>query len=414
MYKKGEDDLVVGLDIGTSKVVAIVGRILEDNTLEILGIGSNPSRGLKKGVVINIDATVQAIRLAVEEAGVMSDCQINSVITGIAGNHVKSLNSNGIVGIKDGEVKVFDVEKVIEAAKAVAIPADQKIIHVLPQEFKIDDQGGIKEPLGMSGVRLEANVHMVTGSVSAAQNIVNCVRRCNLEVEDMILEQLASSYAVLSEDEKELGVCLVDIGGGTTDIAVFVDGSIKHTAVISVAGDHVTNDIAIALRTPTKVAESVKLKYGWAISSLVTGEEDTDFEITCIGEENPCKVSKFDLAKVIQPRYEELFLMISDELVNMGLQNSLGAGVVLTGGSSKIKGAAKLGELIFGVPVRVGAPSSGFKGLGDVISNPIYSTGIGLLLYGLQSQNQLNYKYADQKLLNGFWGKIKNWMQGNL
>ncbi|MES9916849.1 MAG: cell division protein FtsA, partial [Candidatus Thiodiazotropha sp. 4PDIV1] len=316
MTKRSEKNLIIGLDIGTSKVVAIVGEIKADNGIEIIGIGSHTSRGLKKGVVVNIESTVQSIQRAVEEAELMAGCEIHSVYAGIAGSHIRSLNSHGIVAIKDKEVSQSDVERVIDAARAVAIPADQKILHILPQEFIIDEQEGIRDPVGMSGVRLEARVHMVTGAVSAAQNIVKCVRRCGLEVDDLILEQLASSYSVLSDDEKELGVCLVDIGGGTTDIAVFTGGSIRHTAVIPIAGDQVTNDIAVALRTPTQHAEEIKIKYACALTQLATSDET--IEVPSIGERPPRRLSRQTLAEVVEPRYEELMTLIQAELRRSG------------------------------------------------------------------------------------------------
>ncbi len=337
MSKKTEKNLIVGLDIGTSKVVAIVGEVVPDGTIEVIGIGSHPSRGLKKGVVVNIESTVHSIQRAVEEAELMAGCQIHSVYAGIAGSHIRSLNSHGIVAIKDKEVAPGDVERVIDAARAVAIPADQKILHILPQEFLIDNQEGIKEPVGMSGVRLEAKVHMVTGAVSAAQNIIKCVRRCGLEVDDIILEQLASSYSVLTEDEKELGVCIVDIGGGTTDIAVFTEGSIRHTAVIPIAGDQVTNDIAVALRTPTQYAEEIKIKYACALTQMATADEN--IEVPSIGDRPPRRLARHTLAEVVEPRYEELLTLVQAELRRSGFEDLVAAGVVLTGGSSKIEGA---------------------------------------------------------------------------
>lgn len=310
--KKTDKKLIVGLDIGTSKVCAVVGEVSEAHGVEVIGIGIHPSRGLKKGVVVNIESTVQSIQRAVEEAELMAGCQINSVYAGIAGNHIRSLNSHGIVAIRDKEVTASDVDRVIDAARAVAIPADQKIIHILPQEFIIDNQEGIKEPVGMSGVRLEAKVHMVTGAVSAAQNIIKCVRRCGLEVDDIILQQLASSYSVLLDDEKELGVCLVDIGGGTTDIAVFTEGAIRHTAVIPIAGDQVTNDIAVALRTPTQNAEEIKIKYACALAQLATAEES--IEVPSVGERPPRRLARQTLAEVVEPRYEELLSLVQAEL----------------------------------------------------------------------------------------------------
>jgi len=324
MSKNVDKNLIVGLDIGTSKVAAIVGEIVHDGGIEIIGIGSHKSRGLKKGVVVNIESTVLSIQRAVEEAELMAGCEIHSVHAGIAGSHIRSLNSHGIVAIKDHEVAYGDVERVIDAARAVAIPADQKILHILPQEFIIDEQDGIKEPVGMSGVRLEARVHMVTGAVSAAQNIIKCVRRCGLEVDDLILEQLSSSYAVLSDDEKELGVCLVDIGGGTTDIAIFTDGSIRHTAVIPIAGDQVTNDIAVALRTPTQHAEDIKVKYACALTQLAT--DDETIEVPSIGDRPPRRLSRQTLAEVVEPRYEELLTLVRAELRRSGFEDLVPGG----------------------------------------------------------------------------------------
>ncbi len=405
-----EKNLIVGLDIGTSKVVAIVGEISPDNEVEIIGLGSHPSRGLKKGVVVNIESTVQSIQRAIEEAELMSGCQIHSVYAGIAGSHVRSLNSHGIVAIRDKEVTSADVERVIDAARAVAIPADQKILHILPQEFIIDEQESIREPIGMSGVRLEAKVHMVTGAVSAAQNIIKCVRRCGLEVDDIILEQLASSHSVLTDDEKELGVCLVDIGGGTTDIAVFTEGAIRHTAVIPIAGDQVTNDIAVALRTPTQYAEEIKIKYACALTQLASADET--IEVPSVGERPDRRLARQTLAEVVEPRYEELFTLIQAELRRSGFEDLCAAGIVLTGGSSKMEGAVELAEEIFHMPVRLGAPQY-VTGLVDVVRNPIHSTGVGLLLFGYQNRAM---RESEARMGNGFksvWNRMKNWFQGN-
>ena len=410
MSKKTEKNLIVGLDIGTSKVVAIVGEITSDNRIEIIGIGSHPSRGLKKGVVVNIESTVQSIQRAVEEAELMAGCQIHSVYAGIAGSHIRSLNSHGIVAIRDKEVNQGDLDRVIDAAKAVAIPADQKILHILPQEFIIDQQEGVREPIGMSGVRLEAKVHMVTGAVSAAQNIVKCVRRCGLEVDDIILEQLASSYSVLTEDEKELGICLVDIGGGTTDIAVFADGAIRHTGVIPIAGDQVTNDIAVALRTPTQYAEEIKIKYACALTQLANPDET--IEVPSVGDRPPRQLARQTLAEVVEPRYEELFTLVQEELRRSGFEDLCAAGIVLTGGSSKMEGAVDLAEEIFHMPVRLGVPQF-VSGLVDVVKNPIYATGVGLLLFGLQSETNGMHDGAISGSGNNVWHKMKGWFQGN-
>ncbi|VAW89153.1 Cell division protein FtsA [hydrothermal vent metagenome] len=409
MSKKDEKDLIVGLDIGTSKVVAIVGEINESDKIEIIGIGSHPSKGLKKGVVVNIESTVQSIQRAVEEAELMAGCEIHAVYAGIAGSHIRSLNSHGIVAIRDSEIAAGDVDRVIDAARAVAIPADQKILHILPQEFIIDNQEGIKEPIGMSGVRLEAKVHMVTGAVSAAQNIIKCVRRCGLEVDDVILEQLASSYSVLMDDEKELGVCLVDIGGGTTDIAIYTDGSIRHTAVIPIAGDQVTNDIAVALRTPTQYAEEIKIKYGCALTQLASPEET--IEVPSVGDRPARRLARQTLAEVVEPRYEELFTLIQAELRRSGFDDLIAAGVVLTGGTSKMEGVIELAEEIFHTPVRLGVPQY-VEGLVDVVRNPIHATGVGLLLYGHTQRHMKNPNPGDSGG-GGIWARMKSWFQGN-
>ncbi|GLQ33259.1 cell division protein FtsA [Litoribrevibacter albus] len=405
--------MIVGLDIGTSKVVAIVGATTDDGRIEIVGIGSHPSRGMKKGVVVNIESTVQSIQRAVEEAELMAGCEIHSVFAGIAGNHIRSMNSHGIVAIKDREVMQADLERVIEAAKAVAIPADQKILHILPQEYVIDNQEGIKEPLGMSGVRLEAKVHLVTCAENAAQNIEKCVRRCSLEVDDVILEQLASSYAVLTEDEKELGVCMVDIGGGTTDIAVFTEGAIRHTAVIPIAGDQVTNDIAMALRTPTQHAEEIKMKYACALTTIAGADET--IKVPSVGDRPPRDLSRQALAEVVEPRYEELFTLIQAELRRSGFEDLVPAGIVLTGGTAKMEGVVELAEEIFHMPVRLAVPHS-VTGLTDVVRNPIYSTAVGLLLYGQKtleegptSSAEINHVVEQENVMS----KLKKWFQGN-
>lgn len=411
MTRKPERNLLVGLDIGTSKVVAIVGELQNDGSVEIIGIGSNPSRGLKKGVVVNIESTVQSIQRAIEEAELMAGCQIHSVYAGIAGSHVRSLNSHGIVAIRDKEVAQGDVDRVLDAARAVAIPADQKILHLLPQEYVIDNQEGIREPIGMSGVRLEARVHMVTGAVSAAQNIIKCIRRCGLEVDDVILEQLASSHAVLTDDEKELGVCLVDIGGGTTDIAVFTEGAIRHTAVIPIAGDQVTNDIAVALRTPTQNAEEIKMRYACALSQLA-GTEET-IEVPSVGERAARRLSRQTLAEVVEPRYEELMTLVQAELRRSGFEDMTAAGVVLTGGSAKMEGAIELAEEIFHMPVRLGVPQN-MTGLSDVVRNPIYATGVGLLHFSRLHRGELHPELmSSDKGFNALWERMRNWFKGN-
>jgi cell division protein FtsA len=410
MARKPDRDVIVGLDIGTSKVVALVGEITADGSIEVIGIGSQPSRGLKKGVVVNIESTVQSIQRAVEEAELMADCEINAVYAGIAGSHVRSLNSHGVVAIRDREVTHGDVEHVIDAAKAVAIPADQRILHVLPQEFIIDGQEGIRDPIGMSGVRLEAKVHIVTGADSAAQNIIKCVQRCGLVVEDVVLEQLASSYAVLTDDEKELGVCLVDVGGGTTDIAVFSSGAIRHTAVIPIAGDQVTNDIAVSMRTPTQYAEDIKIRYACALSQLANPDES--IEVPSVGDRPARRLARQTLAEIVEPRYEELFNLIREELRRSGFEEVIAAGIVLTGGSARMEGAIELAEEIFHVPVRLGLPGQ-VKGLSDVVRNPIYSTGVGLLLYARENSAPASRAAALGGNVAGVFDRMKSWFKGN-
>ena len=404
--------MIVGLDIGTSKVVAIVGEIGPEGQIEIVGIGSHPSKGMKKGVVVNIESTVQSIQRAVEEAELMAGCQIHSVYVGIAGSHIRSLNSHGIVAIKDREVYAHDLERVIDAAQAVAIPADQKILHILPQEYVIDNQEGIKEPLGMSGVRLEAKVHLVTCAVNAAQNIEKCIRRCGLEVEEIILEQLASSYSVLTDDERELGVCLVDIGGGTTDIAIFTDGSIRHTGVIPIAGDQVTNDIAMALRTPTQHAEEIKIRYACALTQLAGADET--IKVPSVGDRAPRDLSRQALAEVVEPRYDELFTLVQAELRRSGYEDKVPAGVVLSGGTSKMEGVVELAEEIFHMPVRVGYPQS-VKGLNDIVRNPIYATSVGLLLYGAEHYQEAGAGVTGKSSATGegLFSRAKAWLQSN-
>ncbi|MFT7110323.1 MAG: cell division protein FtsA [Psychrobacter glaciei] len=410
MSSSAESKLIVGLDIGTSKVVCIVGEVNRAGIIKVVGVGSHPSRGLKKGVVINIESTVQSIQRAIEEAELMAGCQIHSVYAGIAGSHIRSMNSHGIVAIKDREVEQYDIDRVLDAAKAVAIPADQRILHVLPQEYVIDMQEGIKEPVGMSGVRLEAKVHMVSCALNAAQNIEKCVQRCGLEIDDIILEQLASSYAVLTDDEKELGVCMVDIGGGTTDIAIFTEGAIRHTAVIPIAGDQVTNDIAMALRTPTQHAEEIKIKYACALTQLAGPDEL--IKVPSVGEREPRNLSRQALAEVVEPRYEELFTLIQAELRRSGFEDIIAAGVVLTGGTSKMEGVVELAEEIFHVPVRLAKPG-GVEGLTDVVANPIYATSVGLLIYGAKHQlGELVFARKEDDPIT-FFSRVKHWIKGN-
>ena len=411
MATENEENMIVALDIGTSKVVAIVGAIGATGDLEIVGTGMHASSGLKKGVVVNIEATVTSIQRAIEEAELMAGCTIHSVYAGIAGSHIRSLNSHGIVAIRDREVQPLDVERVIDAARAVAIPADQEILHVLPQEYIIDDQEGVQEPIGMSGVRLEAKVHLVTCAANAAQNIKKCIRRCGLDVDDIVLEQLASSYAVLTDDENQLGVALVDIGGGTSDIAIFTEGAIRHTGVIPIAGDQVTNDIAMALRTPTAHAEDLKIKYACALAKLARPEETV--KVPSVGDRESRDMSRQLLAEVVEPRYDELFTLVLAEIRRSGFEELIAAGVVLTGGTSKMEGVTELAEEIFHMPVRIGAPVN-VKGLSDIVNNPIYSTGVGLLHFGVQQQRREGRSETKKTKTNNYWEKCKRFFQGGL
>ncbi|MEM7193580.1 MAG: cell division protein FtsA [Pseudomonadota bacterium] len=410
MAKKSNSNLIVGLDIGTSKVLAIVGEVSEDGEIEIIGVGHHPAKGLRKGVVSNIESTVQSIQRAVEEAELMAGCQIYSVFAGIAGAHISSFNSHGVVAIKDNEVAPGDIERVIDAAKAMAIPNDQRILHVMPQDFIIDGQDGIREPVGMCGVRMEAKVHMITGAVSAAQNIVKCIRRCGLEVDDIILEQIASSESVLTEDERELGVCMIDIGGGTTDIAIFTEGAIRHTAVIPIAGDQVTNDIAVAFHTPTQAAEELKKKYGCTLVQMV--DEGQMIQTPSMGGRPPRDLSRQNLAEIIEPRMEELLLLVQAELRRSGFEDLVGSGIVLTGGSSRIEGMMELAEEIFHLPVRLGLPNySG--GLSEVVRNPIYATGIGLVQFGHANKTHQQHRSDEPGKFRSILTRMKSWFRGS-
>lgn len=402
-------EFIVGLDIGTTKVVALVAEVTPEGRLNIVGMGSQDSRGLRKGVVVNIEETVATISRVMQEVELMADCRIKDVYTGIAGSHIRSFNSNGMVAIKDKEVTPADIERVIETARAMPIPADQEILHILTQEFIIDDQDGIREPIGMSGFRLEVKVHIVTGAVSAAQNIVKCVRRCGLEVCDLVLQPLASSYAVLSEDEKDLGVCLVDIGGGTTDIAVWTQGAIRHTAVIPIAGDQVTNDIAMALRTPTREAEDIKRKFGCALSDLADPEDVID--VAGVDERPSRRLSRRALADVIQPRVEELYELIQAELRRAGFDEVLSSGIVLTGGASVMPGMIDLGEEVFHMPVRLGIPKY-YGALADVVQNPRFATACGLLMEA-QTQRKRGLKVRETSNAKQVFGRMKSWFEKN-
>ena len=407
---KDSKNLVVGLDIGTSKIVAIVAEVGPDGELNVIGLGTQPSRGLKRGVVVNIEATMASIQRVLEEAELMADCRIGAVTTGIAGSHIRSLNSSGMVAIKEGEVAQADIDRVIETAKAIAIPNDQQILHILPQEFIIDGQDGVREPLGMSGVRLEVKVHIVTGAVSAVENIAKCVRRCGIELTDIVLQPLASAAAVLNDDEQELGVCLMDIGGGTTDIAVFAGGAIRHTAVIPIAGDQVTNDIAMTLRTPTKEAEELKIRHGCALRQLADANDIV--EVPGVGERAPRKLSRPMLAEVIEPRIEELYTLVQSELRRSGFEELLSSGVVITGGTSMLQGMAELGEEVFHLPCRVGAPSY-LGGLADVVRSPRYSTAVGLLMHGRDQRMRADAARAQVKGFTGVAERMKQWFKAN-
>ena len=400
------DNLIVGLDIGTTKICAIVGN-LTDSGLDIVGIGTSPSKGLRKGVVINIESTVEAIRTALQEAELMAGCEIKSVFVGIAGGHIKGFNSQGVIAIKNREVTRDDVRRVIDAAKAIAIPMDREVIHILPQEFIIDDQDGIKEPLGMSGVRLESKVHIVTGAVASAQNIIKSCNRAGVDVADIVLEQLASSEAVLTADEKDLGVALIDIGGGTTDIALYVDGAIKHTSVLSLGGNHLTNDIAVGLRTPMSEAEKIKQKYGCCLTSMV-GRDET-IEVPSVGGREPRVLSRQLLSEILEPRVEEIFTLVNREIVRSGYEDLIASGAVITGGSTILAGMPELAEQIFNLPVRRGVPN-GIGGLTDVVSSPKHATGVGLVKYGSRNLQSKNFMIGQENIFDKVARRMKDWL----
>jgi len=406
---KDNKDLIVGLDVGTSKVTAMVAELRPDGRIDVIGVATQASAGLKKGVVVNIEATVDAISRVIQEVELLADCKVRDVYTGIAGSHIRSFNSNGMVAIKDKEVTPLDVERVIEVARAMPIPADQQILHILTQEFIIDGQDGVREPIGMSGVKLEVRVHIITGAVSAAQNLIKCVRRCGLEVVDLVLQPLASSFATLSNAEKELGVCLIDIGGGTTDLAVFTQGAIRHTAVIPIAGDQITNDIAMALRTPTIEAEEIKLRHGVAMQSLVDPEET--IEVPSIGDRAPRRLSRESLAAVVQPRVQELFELVQAELRRSGYEELLSSGLVLSGGSAQLTGICELGEEVFHVPVRVGTPA--YQGpLADVVCQPQYANVMGLIMEGA-AQKRRGLMARETRSVRHTFERVKSWLEKN-
>lgn len=409
MNRKGDNSLVVGLDIGTSKVVALVGEYLPGHPIEIIGIGSHESRGLKRGVVVDIQSTVQSIQRAVEEAELMAGCEIRSVNASISGNHVQCKNSPGIVPIRDGEVTWGDLERVLDAAKAVAIPADQRILHAVPREYVLDNsQEGIRNPVGMSGVRLEVHAHLVVCAQSAAVNITKCIQKCSLQVDDLVMSSLASSVAVLTDDERELGVVLVDIGAGTTDIAVYVQGSICHTSSLPIAGDHVTNDIAHMLRTPTPEAEQIKVRYACALAQLATAEES--IQVPSVGDRPPRRMPRTSLAQAVQGRYEEIFEMVQAELRRSGFEEMVRAGMVLTGGAAKMEGVVELAEEMLQMPVRVGTPQS-VSGLGEISGDSIYATSVGLLMMGRQMERPRRSSLPSGRIA-GIFRRLKNWYHG--
>ncbi|MFQ6671821.1 MAG: cell division protein FtsA [Candidatus Tectimicrobiota bacterium] len=400
--------MVCGLDIGTTKICAVIGQPSEDGQLDIVGIGTHPSKGLRKGVVINIESTVESVKSAVEEAELMAGVDVESVFVGIAGGHIKGFNSHGIIAVKNREVTQADIERVIDAAKAVAMPLDREVIHIIPQEYIIDDQDGIREPLGMSGVRLEGKVHIVTAAVTSAQNIVKSVNRAHLRVKDIVLEQLASAEAALTPDEQELGVALVDIGGGTTDIAVFLDGSVKHTGVLAIGGSHITNDIAIGLRSPTVEAERIKKKFGCAMTALV--HENETIEVPSVGGRDPRLLHRRVLSDIIEPRAEEIFGLVRREILKSGFEEQIPSGVVLTGGSNIMEGMVEVAERVFELPVRRGLPI-GIGGLVDIVNSPMYATSVGLVLFGMrQAESNGSGLLGDRNLFNKIFQRMKSWV----
>ncbi len=406
----GKSELIVGLDIGTTKICAVVGELGDDGIIEIIGIGTCPSTGLRKGVVVNIEQTVQSVRKALDEAELMAGCEIHAVYVGIAGSHINSINSHGVIAVKGGEVTPRDIERALDAARAVAIPADREVIHILPQEYIIDDQRGIADPLGMAGVRLEVKVHIVTGAVSSAQNIVRSCHRSNLEVADIALESLASAQAVLTEEEREIGVALVDLGGGTTDIAIFANDAIKHTAVLALGGQNLTNDIAFGLRTPMNAAEKIKVKYGCALTDMVRHNEV--IEVPSVGGRQARRLSRQVLSEICEPRMEEILYLVDQTLIRSGYKDMIGAGVVLTGGTALIEGCQELGEQIFGLPTRIGYPRN-VGGLKEVVNSPKYATAVGLLRYGAEKENhgQKLFTNNETTMFEGIFASLKKWVK---
>jgi len=400
-----QENIIVGLDVGTTKICAVVGEV-QGNKINIIGIGTHPSIGLRKGVVVNIESTVESIQKAVEEAELMAGCEISSVYAGIAGGHITGFNSRGIVAIKGPEVTKNDVDRVIDAARAVAIPMDREVIHVIPQEFIIDDQGGIQNPVGMSGVRLEAKIHIVTGAVTSAHNIVKCANRSGLDVCDIVLEPLASGEAVLTNEEKDVGTALLDLGGGTSDLAIFFGKNIKHTFVLSLGGNNLTNDISIGLRASQVEAEKIKIKYGTCVARDISNEET--IEVPGMGGRKPRKLPRQILGEILEPRIEEIFTLIKREIFRAGMDNVITSGLVLTGGSSMLHGITDIAESIFDVPSRLGTPI-GISGLIDVVNNPMYATAVGLVLYGAKNQPEKQFRIRDSNIFHRVMTRMKRW-----
>jgi cell division protein FtsA len=403
----GEENIIVGLDIGTTKICAVVGEVSQGD-INIIGTGTSPSIGLRKGVVVNIESTVESIKKAVEEAELMAGCEISSVYAGIAGGHITGFNSRGIVAIKGPEINQNDVDRVIDAARAVAIPMDREVIHVLPQEYIVDEQTGIQNPVGMAGVRLEAKIHIVTGAVTSAHNIVKCANRSGLDVCDIVLESLASGEAVLTNEEKELGTGLLDLGGGTSDLAIFSGKNIKHTFVLSLGGNNLTNDIAIGLRAPLLEAEKIKTKYGTCLSTSINSDET--IEVPGMGGRESRKLPRQILGEILEPRMEEIFTLVKREIYRAGMENAINSGIVITGGTALLDGITDVAEGIFNLPTRLGRPS-GISGLVDVVNNPMYATGVGLVLYGARMQPSKKFRIRDRNIFNGIMGRMKKWFK---
>ena len=404
---KGDGEVMVGLDIGTTKICAVVGGVTRDG-VEIVGIGTHPSVGLRKGVVVNIESTVDSIQRAVEEAELMAGCEVRSVYAGIAGGHIKGFNSHGIVAVKGNEVSEKDIERVIDAARAVAIPMDREVVHVLPQEFIVDEQDGIQDPLGMAGVRLEAKVHIVTGAVTSAQNIIKCANRAGLDVCDIVLQSLASSEAVLSEEEKALGAALIDFGGGTTDLAIFRGNSIEHTSVLALGGNNLTHDISVGLRTPVAEAEKIKIRYGSCLTSGI-GRDET-IEVAGVGGRKPRTLSRQILGEILEPRVEEIFNLIHREVFKAEMEDSITSGVVVTGGACLLEGVVDIAEAVFNFPTRIGRPT-GITGLVDVVNNPMYATAVGLVLYGARFHPKKKFRIRDDNIFDRVTARMKKWFK---